>query len=41
MALQAMGHRLHAHVLSPLPSGTFPGVDDTEVYEFLEAHAAP
>ncbi|WBM79441.1 helix-turn-helix domain-containing protein [Cryobacterium breve] len=33
--------RLHAHVLSPLPSGTFPGVDDTEVYEFLEAHAAP
>lgn len=31
--------RLHAHVLSPLPSGTFPGVDDTEVYEFLEAHA--
>ena len=32
--------RLHAHVLSPLPSGTFPGVDDTEVYEFLEAHAA-
>lgn len=32
--------RLHAHVLSPLPSGTFPGVDDTEVYEFLESHAA-
>jgi XRE family transcriptional regulator, fatty acid utilization regulator len=32
--------RLHAHVLSPLPSGTFPGVDDIEVYEFLEAHAA-
>ncbi|POH69782.1 XRE family transcriptional regulator [Cryobacterium zongtaii] len=31
--------RLHAHVLSPLPSGTFPGVDDTEVYRFLEAHA--
>ena len=31
--------RLHAHVLSPLPSGTFPGVDDTEVYQFLEAHA--
>jgi len=26
-------------VLSPLPSGTFPGVDDAEVYEFLEAHA--
>ncbi|WP_308796829.1 helix-turn-helix domain-containing protein [Agromyces silvae] len=31
--------RLHAHVLSPLPSGTFPGVDDVEVYSFLEAHA--
>lgn len=31
--------RLHAHILSPLPSGTFPGVDDTEVYEFLERHA--
>jgi predicted transcriptional regulator len=31
--------RLHVHVLSPLPSGTFPGVDDAEVYEFLEAHA--
>lgn len=30
--------RLHAHVLSPLPSGTFPGVDDAEVYEFLESH---
>ncbi|KQV06099.1 helix-turn-helix transcriptional regulator [Leifsonia sp. Root112D2] len=32
--------RLHAHILSPLPSGTFPGVDDSEVYEFLEEHAA-
>jgi XRE family transcriptional regulator, fatty acid utilization regulator len=31
--------RLHAHILSPLPSGTFPGVDDQELYEFLEAHA--
>jgi len=31
--------RLHAHVLSPLPSGTFPGVDDRELYEFLESHA--
>jgi len=30
--------RLHAHVLSPLPSGTFPGVDDAEVYAFLERH---
>ncbi|PJJ55418.1 helix-turn-helix domain-containing protein [Compostimonas suwonensis] len=32
--------RLHAHILSPLPSGTFPGVDDSEVYEFLESHSA-
>lgn len=31
--------RLHAHILSPLPSGTFPGVDDQEVYRFLEEHA--
>lgn len=30
---------LHAHVLAPLPSGDFPGVDDREVYDFLEAHA--
>lgn len=31
--------RLHAHILSPLPSGTFPGVDDNELYAFLEAHS--
>jgi predicted transcriptional regulator/DNA-binding XRE family transcriptional regulator len=31
--------RLHAHILAPLPSGTFPGVDDQELYSFLEAHA--
>ncbi len=31
--------RMHAHVLSPLPSGTFPGVDDTAMYEFLSKHA--
>ncbi|MFD1716272.1 helix-turn-helix domain-containing protein [Georgenia deserti] len=30
---------MHAHVLSPLPSGTFPGVDDVELYDFLERHA--
>jgi len=30
--------KLHAHILSPLPSGTFPGVDDRELYEFLDAH---
>jgi XRE family transcriptional regulator, fatty acid utilization regulator len=32
--------RLHAHILSPLPAGRFPGVDDEEVYRFLEAHSA-
>lgn len=32
--------RLHAHILSPLPTGSFPGVDDTDVFSFLEAHAA-
>lgn len=31
--------RMHAHVLSPLPTGSFPGVDDTEMYEFLSTHA--
>lgn len=30
---------MHAHVLSPLPTGTFPGVDDREMYEFLDRHA--
>lgn len=32
--------KMHAHVLSPLPTGSFPGVDDTEMYEFLSRHAA-
>lgn len=32
---------LHAQILSPLPAGTFPGVDDAEVYAFLEANAPP
>ena len=31
--------KLHAHILSPLPSGTFPGVDDQELYAFLDEHA--
>jgi transcriptional regulator with XRE-family HTH domain len=31
--------KLHAHILAPLPTGTFPGVDDEEVYRFLETHA--
>src|SRR5205823_15091384 len=30
---------LHAQVLAPLPAGSFPGVDDAEVYTFLSRHA--
>lgn len=32
--------KVHAQVFASLPSGRFPGVDDRELYEFLEAHAA-
>jgi hypothetical protein len=32
--------RAHSHVLSALPAGIFPGVDDADVYEFLDKHAA-
>src|ERR1700761_7831069 len=31
--------RAHSHVLSVLPSGSFPGVDDVDIYEFLDRHA--
>jgi len=31
--------KVHAHIFSPLPQGTFPGVDDRELYEFLATHA--
>jgi predicted transcriptional regulator len=31
--------RVHRHMFSPLPRGNFPGVDDTEVYAFLDRHA--
>jgi XRE family transcriptional regulator, fatty acid utilization regulator len=30
--------RAHSHILSALPTGSFPGVDQGEVYEFLERH---
>jgi hypothetical protein len=30
--------RAHSHILSALPTGSFPGVDETDVYEFLERH---
>lgn len=31
--------RAHSHLLAALPPGTFPGVDETEVYAFLDRHA--
>lgn len=31
--------RVHTHMFSPLPRGAFPGVDDDEVYTFLDRHA--
>lgn len=31
--------RVHMQMFSPLPSGAFPGVDDGEVYAFLDRHA--
>ncbi|MGH3341314.1 MAG: helix-turn-helix domain-containing protein [Carbonactinosporaceae bacterium] len=31
--------RAHSHVLAAIPPGSFPGVDETEVFAFLERHA--
>lgn len=31
--------RAHSHLLAAMPPGVFPGVDETEVYSFLAAHA--
>jgi transcriptional regulator with XRE-family HTH domain/predicted transcriptional regulator len=31
--------RAHTHLLAALPPGTFPGVDTTDVYNFLDRHA--
>ena len=31
--------RVHMQMFSPLPRGAFPGVDDNEVYDFLDRHA--
>jgi predicted transcriptional regulator/DNA-binding Xre family transcriptional regulator len=31
--------RLNSSLLAAMPTGAFPGVDSTEVYEFLETHA--
>lgn len=33
--------RLQAHALSPLQGSIFPGVDDVELFEFLERHESP
>ncbi|WP_286219343.1 XRE family transcriptional regulator [Paraoerskovia sediminicola] len=33
--------RPHASMLAAMPVGAFPGVDQTEVYRFLETHAPP
>ena len=30
---------LAEEIQKPLPSGHFPGVDENEVYEFLESHS--
>jgi XRE family transcriptional regulator, fatty acid utilization regulator len=32
--------RAHSHILLALPSGSFPGVDEADVYEFLDRQAA-
>jgi XRE family transcriptional regulator, fatty acid utilization regulator len=31
--------RAHSHLLAALPPGTFPGVDEPDVYDFLERHS--
>lgn len=31
--------RVHTQMFAPLPRGTFPGVDDSEVYAFLDRHS--
>jgi hypothetical protein len=30
---------VHSHLLAAMPPGAFPGVDETEVYSFLQAHS--
>ena len=32
--------RAHSHILLALPAGSFPGVDEADVFAFLERHAA-
>ncbi len=33
--------RMNSSLLAAMPSGMYPGVDSTEVYEFLQTHAPP
>lgn len=33
--------KAHTHLLAALPPGTFPGVDTTDVYTFLDRHTPP
>ena len=33
--------RANSHLLAAMPQGAFPGVDETEVYNFLAAHQGP
>ena len=35
----SLRRRASRTLLATLPSGSFPGVDTTDLYEFLEAHA--
>ncbi len=44
LSAQWAGHawpstRANSHLLAAMPAGAFPGVDETEVYRFLQAHA--
>lgn len=44
LSAQWAGHawpstRANSHLLAAMPQGAFPGVDETEVYKFLSAHA--
>jgi hypothetical protein len=32
--------RAHSHILSALPAGSFPGVDEADVFAFLDRHSS-
>lgn len=31
--------KVHSQIFKPLPQGTYPGIDDRELFEFLESHS--